>query len=425
MAAVTVVATVASKQRRRRTGSRRPARRTRPAARLRQSLATHLGRQSDDVWGLVLITLGLVSALGIYADLTGPAGRVLREAAADAFGVGRLLVPVALCGVGGVLVRGRPWGEEPARVAIGFGFACVAAAGLLHLLHGSPEWGAPLTELRGAGGVVGAGIAEPLRSLLAGWGAGLVLASLLGLGLLVITKTSVRAAGDVVVAAARSAAGAVRRGLVWLGRLGDGPEVAAAADRHPSNRTGRGRRASVPDEALDETGADEADDEEDEDEEQELHPDGDDGDADEVEVHLDLDALAAPVEEEQLAIGLGPAAEATVWRLPPLQLLKKAKTQEIDRRLVEQGGRTLEDALAAHGVETRLVGTTVGPTVTRYELELGPGREGGASPACTRTSPTRWRRPTSASSPRSPAARPSASRCPTSSASSCRWATSC
>ncbi|HVL28082.1 MAG TPA: DNA translocase FtsK, partial [Acidimicrobiales bacterium] len=27
----------------------------------------------------------------------------------------------------------------------------------------------------------------------------------------------------------------------------------------------------------------------------------------------------------------------------------------------------------AHGVETRLVGMTVGPTVTRYELELGPG----------------------------------------------------
>ena len=33
----------------------------------------------------------------------------------------------------------------------------------------------------------------------------------------------------------------------------------------------------------------------------------------------------------------------------------------------------LEGALAAHGVETRLVGMTVGPTVTRYELELGTG----------------------------------------------------
>ena len=33
----------------------------------------------------------------------------------------------------------------------------------------------------------------------------------------------------------------------------------------------------------------------------------------------------------------------------------------------------LEGALAEHGVETRLVGMVVGPTVTRYELELGVG----------------------------------------------------
>jgi len=33
----------------------------------------------------------------------------------------------------------------------------------------------------------------------------------------------------------------------------------------------------------------------------------------------------------------------------------------------------LERALAGHGVETHLVGYTVGPTVTRFELELGAG----------------------------------------------------
>jgi S-DNA-T family DNA segregation ATPase FtsK/SpoIIIE len=155
----------------------------------------------------------------------------------------------------------------------------------------------------------------------------------------------------------------VRRGLLWLGRVGDGREVDAAADRHPSNATTSRARASASAEGADEAG----DESEADDKVQPEHA------VEEPELHLDLDALSTPVEEEQLAIGLGPAAEATVWRLPPLQLLKKAKAQEIDRRLVEQGGRTLEDALAAHGVETRLVGTTVGPTVTRYELALGPG----------------------------------------------------
>src|SRR5205085_11454924 len=76
---------------------------------------------------------------------------------------------------------------------------------------------------------------------------------------------------------------------------------------------------------------------------------------------------------EQLAIDLGPAAERSPWKLPPLSLLKLGKAQEVDRRLVEAEGRTLEAALAAHGVETSLVGMTVGPTVTRYELALGAG----------------------------------------------------
>ncbi len=74
-----------------------------------------------------------------------------------------------------------------------------------------------------------------------------------------------------------------------------------------------------------------------------------------------------------MKIALGPAAQQGTWRLPPLALLKRAKAAEVDKKMVEALGQTLEDSLAAHGVETRLVGMTVGPTVTRYELELGPG----------------------------------------------------
>ncbi|MDP9404726.1 MAG: DNA translocase FtsK, partial [Actinomycetota bacterium] len=92
---------------------------------------------------------------------------------------------------------------------------------------------------------------------------------------------------------------------------------------------------------------------------------------------LDVHALAPPPEPvgpaDQLSIDLGPAAKATPWRLPPLQLLRRGRAQEVDHRLLDARGRTLEEALAAHGVETRLLGKTVGPTVTRYELELGPG----------------------------------------------------
>ena len=76
---------------------------------------------------------------------------------------------------------------------------------------------------------------------------------------------------------------------------------------------------------------------------------------------------------QQLEIDLGPGAQKGQWKLPPLSYLKRTNALEVDRGEVQARGRVLEDSLASHGVETRLVGMTVGPTVTRYELELGAG----------------------------------------------------
>ena len=75
----------------------------------------------------------------------------------------------------------------------------------------------------------------------------------------------------------------------------------------------------------------------------------------------------------QLQIDLGAAGKTGPWKLPPANLLGRTAAQTVDTKMVEERGRVLEGALASHGVETRLVGMTVGPTVTRYELELGPG----------------------------------------------------
>jgi S-DNA-T family DNA segregation ATPase FtsK/SpoIIIE len=93
----------------------------------------------------------------------------------------------------------------------------------------------------------------------------------------------------------------------------------------------------------------------------------------------DLPAVTVPptVEEGdgQVALDLGPKAggKRGAWKLPPKNILKKGDAKPADRSLVEEGGRVLAAALAQHGVDARLVGSTVGPTVTRYELELAPG----------------------------------------------------
>jgi S-DNA-T family DNA segregation ATPase FtsK/SpoIIIE len=69
----------------------------------------------------------------------------------------------------------------------------------------------------------------------------------------------------------------------------------------------------------------------------------------------------------------GPSPKKGSWKLPPASYLVRSGKQAIDQAEVDQRGRDLEEALRAHGVDVRLVDKTVGPTVTRFELELGSG----------------------------------------------------
>ncbi|MGH9179876.1 MAG: DNA translocase FtsK 4TM domain-containing protein, partial [Acidimicrobiales bacterium] len=173
---------------------RRPAAPKRPSlgARIRAGLARCVGRQADDVWGLSLLVAGLLAALGIYADLAGPAGGALGSATGRLLGWARFLVPAALAGVGLSLVRGRPR-AEPGRAVVGSALALVAGAGLGHLLGGTPRWDAEGPALRRAGGWLGVAVGGPLRALLSPWGAGLVLVSLAIVAVLVLTRTPARA----------------------------------------------------------------------------------------------------------------------------------------------------------------------------------------------------------------------------------------
>ena len=49
------------------------------------------------------------------------------------------------------------------------------------------------------------------------------------------------------------------------------------------------------------------------------------------------------VQPEQLEIA-GPAAKGSPWKLPPITLLERSGSQQVDRKMIEDTGRTLEKA---------------------------------------------------------------------------------
>jgi len=374
--------------------------------------------QSDDLWGLAFLLAAVLGGLGIYAGVIGPAGQALRTGTADLFGLARYGLPPAFTVLGGYLIL-RHARSAPGRVAVGLALALMAAAGLICVLTGKDTLRQPLAAMGRAGGVVGAAEGVPLQAGLASWGAGLVFCVAGFVACLIITATPVRAVAGRVRSLCSAAIHAARWSWYVCKDLARGGKRLASAARHPSVRgPGLARRAVPPArDVVDLAG-----------------PAGGsaglsvrshetDWAAPAVRRHVQDDSAgvdgvggggvgggdvflegvlaggratgaapgrpgpmpisitglggrgtARPVKSEQLAIDLAlPREVAPAWRLPPMALLRRSKHAEVDRRQVEVLGQTLEGALAAHSVETRLVAATVGPSVTRYELELGPG----------------------------------------------------
>lgn len=317
-----------------------------------------LGGHGPDVGGLALIALGVIAGLGIYGDLVGPAGRVLADGTGALIGLCKWMAPPALIILGIVLIRSVPRSDadpdetrppdQTARLVVGCALLLVAATGLLHLVAGAPEWGDPVADFGDAGGYLGLATGGLLQAVLAVWGAALVLLTVALVALVVLSRVPVRVAADRTAAGVRPAGSAVRRGFNWLFRV-SGDRTAPGAPA-----VGAGANLFDQDEGLEiEAGA--------------AKP------ALRSPKKRPAGAAAEPIPSSAREIGPPRPVKGSPWKLPPANLLDRGGEHDVDTRQVEATGRELERALAEHGVETRLVGMVVGPTVTRFELELGPG----------------------------------------------------
>ena len=318
--------------------------------------------QARDLWAIGLITLGVLLALALWFRQLGPVGRGTVTGFALLAGSVRVLLPLIAAGAGVALLVDRgpraggddderdasKAGADPWRLAVGTVLAVLGVCGLFELAKHTPAF-SDSHALKNAGGYLGALVGRPLHSGLGTAGAAVLLVAVVLVALLIATGVAIATVGRALrkgtVAAGRGA------GALWRGK----PLVVMPEDGTPSDLA---EPASVPPPALPEDDVDDA-----------PPPERDDSD---IDIPLDPEPEPEPAVETEPPVPVAARAPGE-WVLPPLSMLTASKKLRLDQRQVDAAGEELVRALAAHGVETRLVGSRVGPTVTRYELELGPG----------------------------------------------------
>jgi S-DNA-T family DNA segregation ATPase FtsK/SpoIIIE len=142
--------------------------------------------------GLGVLVLGAVAAIGDWLDAAGPIGRGLAALVRLLIGNGALGVPVLLIGAGIHLLRQAPRPDQRGRLLVGTLALGGAVLGLLDLWAGSPVDDSARSH---AGGLIGAGIAYPLARGLSAVVAVPVLFALGVFGVLVVTATPLSALG--------------------------------------------------------------------------------------------------------------------------------------------------------------------------------------------------------------------------------------
>ena len=295
-----------------------------------------------EIWGVLLVLVGVLAGMATYASGGGPAGSALYYGLSLAGGRLVFFAPLMLTALG-ILVIVPRFRSHAGRIAIGAVLCSVALAGMVHLARGNKPVTAALEKLQRAGGIVGALIAKPLSHLAGEWVAAATVIILGLVGVMVVTRTPASRVGGWARQAA-SATAAFCRTLV--------------AGVHPQSSEEHFEKPAAPE--------------------------SDDLVAQQTALPLQvgespeaIEAGSPPNEADASREGAPTTADKSTagrsYSLPPLSLLETAAPQRVSQRSVDQMTRVLEATFEEFKVDASVMGHTAGPTVTRFEVELGPG----------------------------------------------------
>jgi len=294
---------------------------------------------------LALFLLALISITGTWAQLDNYLGRAVYAFLYGGLGSVANLAPIVLAYFSILIFRAPDDKHATGRIAVGAITLLISATGLMHLLSGGLDANNPtgVTAIRDGGGLLGYYIAMPLATFMSPLLAYPFLFAVFIFGLLVITATPF----NKVLAKARVL-------IVWASakraeRREDDFEI---SDTPPfeSPVVGWNKESESDEDELDEETFDE-----------EFT----------VETPKTLDSQLRPAPKidarpEQLLL-----TGDSKYELPPQDLLKVGPASKAKSKANDAVVASLTEVFKQFDIDAQVTGFMRGPTVTRYEVELG------------------------------------------------------
>lgn len=301
--------------------------------------------QRDGIAFLVFI-MGLISAAGVWFSLDNVVGHAIHAAV---FGfVGRLgiIAPIIFIYFAFRLFRTPDDSKATGRIIVGTFVLLISVTGLLHIINGSTGTGQ--TAIRNGGGWIGYAISTPLVALVTTILAIPILLILLFFGILVITATPVAKVLQRTATLFNWGSGKVSDA-----RAARAEEKFEISDTPPfETPLVQGFIHEEEEEELDEESFDE-----------EFT----------VEIPRDPTPVSSPTSSVPKHAKQMLLTGDTKYELPSMDLLKAGPASKAKSKANDVVVAALTQVFEQFGVECRVTGFMRGPTVTRYEVELGNG----------------------------------------------------
>ncbi|MDF2146114.1 DNA translocase FtsK [Knoellia sp. p5-6-4] len=326
-----------------------------------------------DGFGFALIGLAIVVAAREWWAFEGVVGDVVHAVVAGTFGRVAYAVPLALLFLGLRLLRAPDESTANSRIGIGLGALSFAASGLVHVAKGIPQPPDGADPMRDAGGIIGFLASSPLEAAVSVYGTVPILLMLGFFGLLVLTATPVHMIperlaelrdhllhrGTPVEEPEEEKPKRQRRkiGPDADGNLdGDMPFEQAAVVAPDGKRLRPGQKRPTTPGVLAPSSTKEP---------------GGAAQSPAVEVKAALEApptTPLPQRVEQLAL----AGDIT-YTLPDNAILEPGSPHKTRSAANDRVVESLTQVLEQFDIDAQVTGFSRGPTVTRYEVELGRG----------------------------------------------------